>query len=405
MNQENTSKFLRNFKRLGPGFITASTIIGAGSVVSFTNAGANFGYNLVWWLIVIAISMYVFGYAMRKYTVVSGKTVAEGVRTHFGKGWGIVVGISAIVGQIIYGIGNFIAVGLGFSILFPGLPLYVGGLIGLVACVIMYIMKNLYTKVENVTKVCVFIMVLIFIASFIVTAAHGSGDVVSKSIVGIPTGSFATMLAVLGTTCSLATFAWSAGLCKDKGYTEDDLKDGIVRTDCLVQTIVVILISFFCLFIGANLLAGTPIANAGELAGTLIGLFGVWIRPIFGVGFLAAAWSSQMMAPKLGVDIFFDCVGVENNKERKGNIINIIFLIFGAVVAIIVGGIPTQLLTIAQIGGIVSTPILGIMIMLLLNKESDMGEHKAKKSYSILLLVLYLIQMVVIVNNLINMLR
>ena len=58
--------------RLGPGFIIAATTIGAGSIVSFTNSGANFGFNLLWWLIILAVSLYAFNFAMKKYTAVTG---------------------------------------------------------------------------------------------------------------------------------------------------------------------------------------------------------------------------------------------------------------------------------------------------------------------------------------------
>lgn len=58
---------------LGPGFILAATSIGPGSIVSSTNAGANFGYNLFWWFIVMLVFRAVFSLAMNRYTVVTGK--------------------------------------------------------------------------------------------------------------------------------------------------------------------------------------------------------------------------------------------------------------------------------------------------------------------------------------------
>ena len=56
------------------------------------------------------------------------------------------------------------------------------------------------------------------------------------------------------------------------------------------------------------------------MVGALSGLLGAWIRPIFGIGFIAAAWSSQSMAPQIGVDLLFDAIGSkrENVKLETG---------------------------------------------------------------------------------------
>ncbi len=392
------------FSRLGPGFIVAATTIGAGSIVSFTNAGANFGFNLVWWLIVLAVSQYGYNFAMKKYTAVTGDTVMDGINKHYGKGWSVVTALAAFVGQVIYGIGNFIAVSLGFTMLFPGMPFKLGGIIGLIACILMYIAKNVYKKVETVTKICSVIMIVIFIISLIATSARfGTANVVSTNPIAMPGGSFLVMLALMGTTCNLSTQAWACNLAKQKGYSTEDIKNGGLRMDTISQIIVVVGVSACCLFIGAMLLPNSPIANGGELVGALSGLLGVWIRPVFGIGFLAAAWSSQIMAPQIGVDLLFDAIGSDRSKVRLENSINIILLVFAAIVACAVGGIPAQLLTVAQVGGIICTPLLGIFTILLVNKKDDMKEYKIGKGYTVLLIILYIIQVAVIINNIIRL--
>lgn len=390
--------------RLGPGFIIAATTIGAGSIVSFTNAGANFGFNLVWWLVVLAVSQYAYNFAMKEYTAVTGDTVMDGILKHYGKGWAVITALAAFAGQVIYGIGNFIAVCLGVTMLFPGCPFKVGGFIGLAACILMYIAKNIYKKVETITKICSVVMVIVFVISLIVTGTTiGTANTVSTNIIGMPGGSFLVMLALMGTTCNLSTQAWACNLAKQKGYSVDDIKNGGLQLDTISQIIVVIGVSACCLFIGAMLLPGTPIANGGELLGALAGLLGVWIRPVFGIGFLAAAWSSQIMAPQIGVDLLFDSLGSDRTNVRLENTINIIMLVFAAIVASVVGGIPAQLLTVAQVGGIICTPLLGIFTILLVNKKNDMGEYKIKVPYTVILIILYIIQVAVIINNLIHL--
>ena len=124
-------------KKIGPGFIVASTTIGAGTVVSFTNAGANFGYTLTWWIVLILVFLYLFNYGMRKYTVVTGKTLMTGIYERYGKGWAGVIGVMSFIGQCAYAVGNFMAVGLGLNMLFPFIPVKIGGCIGLAGCLVM----------------------------------------------------------------------------------------------------------------------------------------------------------------------------------------------------------------------------------------------------------------------------
>lgn len=273
---------------LGPGFILAATSIGPGSIVSSTNAGANFGYNLFWWFIVMLVFRAVFSLAMNRYTVVTGKPLMVGIREKYGKVWAVLAGVFAFLGQCVYGIGNFMGCGLGMNMLFPGLPVKYGGLIALVICAVLFFLKNLYHKMETVMKVLVGIMAIIFIISLIGTAGIPYDGTVSHSIVGMPAGSMALMLSLLGTTASLGTCAWGSSLAKEKGYTTRDIDQGGLRIDVIVGVIAIGVISLCCFFVGANLLPGAPIKNGMDLLSALSGLLGAWVRPVFGIGFLAA---------------------------------------------------------------------------------------------------------------------
>ena len=388
---------------LGPGIILAATSIGPGSIVSSTNAGANFGYNLFWWFIVMLVFRAVFSLAMNRYTVVTGKPLMVGIREKYGKVWAVLAGVFAFLGQCVYGIGNFMGCGLGMNMLFPGLPVKYGGLIALVICAVLFFLKNLYHKMETVMKVLVGIMAIIFIISLIGTAGIPYDGTVSHSIVGMPAGSMALMLSLLGTTATLGTCAWGSSLAKEKGYTTRDIDQGGLRIDVIVGVIAIGVISLCCFFVGANLLPGAPIKNGMDLLSALSGLLGAWVRPVFGIGFLAAAISSFMMAPKLGINLLLQSLDKDSGMENKAeNIISILMLVFAAVVGFLYSGVPAQLLTLAQIGGVINTPILGIMTILLCNRKDEMGRYRVGKGFTVVLSIAYLFVMITVINNLIT---
>jgi len=398
--EKNKSNLVYFLAALGPGFILAATSIGPGSIVSSTNAGASFGYTLFWWFIVILIFRAIFSMAMNRYTIVTGKPVMVGIREKYGAGWAIAAGVFAFIGQCIYGIGNFMGSGLGINMLFPGIPVKYGGLIAVVISIALLFLKNLYLKVEVFMKILVGLMALIFIISLVLTFGIPYDGTVSHSLIGLPGGSMAIMLSLLGTTASLGTCAWGSSLAKDKGYTLNDIKRGGMRVDVIVSMICIGAISLCCFFVGANLLPGKPIGNGMQLVNALSGLFGSFIRPVFGIGFLAAAISSLMMAPKLGINLLLQSLNKQSGMENRiENMISVLMLILGGVIAWLYSGIPAELLTLAQIGGVINTPILGIMTILLVNRKDEMGEFKISKGYTTALIISYLVIMVTVVNN------
>lgn len=403
-SRDNRQSGLKYFlAALGPGFILASTTIGPGSIVSSTNAGANFGYTLFWWFIVMVIFRIVFQLAMNRYTVVTGKPLMVGIREKYGKGLALLAGVFAFIGQCIYGISNFMGCGLGINMLFPGIPVKVGGVIALIVCAVLYFLKGLYRKMENVMKVLVAIMAIIFVVSVIGTVGIPYDGTVSHSLIGMPAGSMTIMLSLLGTSASLGTCAWGSSLAKEKGYTKEDLRHGGMRMDVIVGVATIGVISVCCYFVGANLLPGQPIGNGMDLVNALSGLLGNFIRPLFGLGFLAAAISSLMMAPKLGINLLLQAMDRDSGMENKTeNCMSVVMLLFGMVVALLYGGAPAQLMTLAQIGGVINTPILGIMTILLCNRRDEMNEYKIGKGFTVALTIAYLFIMITVINNLVG---
>lgn len=387
----------------GPGAIMAATGIGPSSLITSANAGANYGYNLVWWMIIILIFQMLFSYAANKYSTVNQKPAMVGIRENFGKGWAIVGAIATMIGQTTFCIGNFIGSGLGFAVLFPGLSIKVGGCIACAICIAFLFLKNLYKKVEVAMKVLVGIMVIVFIIALICSLSKGTNVEFSHDIIGFPAGSFATMISLLGATAHLAGGCYHSSLTREKGYTVNDIKRGGVLADSIVYVGVLGIVSICCMLVGANILPA-PVPTAGGLGDALTGVIGPWIRPVFGIGLLSAAISSYLIAPKLGINLLLQAVGRDTKMDDKlENIIAIAMMLFGLVVGLIAGGIPTQLLAAVSCGNVVGMPIFGIMLILLSSRKKIMGEYKNKLPYTIGMIIAYIFIMFVVVNNVISL--
>lgn len=74
-----------SLKKLGPGLLFAGAAIGVSHLVQSTRAGADFGYGLVWALLIVHIFKYPFFQFGPKYALATGESLLDGYK-RLGKG-------------------------------------------------------------------------------------------------------------------------------------------------------------------------------------------------------------------------------------------------------------------------------------------------------------------------------
>src|SRR5437899_4846056 len=72
------------FAVLGPGFITANVDNDAGGILTYSAAGAQFGYTLLWTMIPITVALIVVQEMCARMGVVTGKGLSDLIREEFG---------------------------------------------------------------------------------------------------------------------------------------------------------------------------------------------------------------------------------------------------------------------------------------------------------------------------------
>jgi len=73
------------FKKLGPGLLFAGAAIGVSHLVQSTRAGADFGYGLIWALLLVNVVKYPFFQFGPRYAMATGESLLEGYK-RLGKG-------------------------------------------------------------------------------------------------------------------------------------------------------------------------------------------------------------------------------------------------------------------------------------------------------------------------------
>src|ERR1700685_4346418 len=69
---------------LGPGFITANVDNDAGGILTYSQAGAQFGYTLLWTMIPITLALLVVQEMCARMGAVTGKGLSDLIREEFG---------------------------------------------------------------------------------------------------------------------------------------------------------------------------------------------------------------------------------------------------------------------------------------------------------------------------------
>ena len=74
---------------LGPGLIAANAGNDAGGIATYSSVGAKYGYDLLWTIVLIAISLAIVQMLAARMGVVTGKGLAELIREEYGIRWSV----------------------------------------------------------------------------------------------------------------------------------------------------------------------------------------------------------------------------------------------------------------------------------------------------------------------------
>src|SRR6476619_1782568 len=108
---------------LGPGLIAANAGNDAGGVATYSEAGAKYGYGLLWTILVLTVSLGIVQLLAARMGVVTGKGLAELVREEYGIRWSVFATTAVLIANVGICISDF--VGAGAALGLAGVPVQV----------------------------------------------------------------------------------------------------------------------------------------------------------------------------------------------------------------------------------------------------------------------------------------
>ncbi len=383
------SKILKFLLGIGPGIFAIGYTIGTGSVTSMIVAGSRFGMQLLWVLFLSCVFSWVMMEAYGRYYLVTGETALFSFkkRLKFGGPIGIL-----IIAGITFGQWNSLIGILGISsnaifetiaMFFPAIKgseywWVLGIAVFIISTMYIVLLKGKYSFFEKILILFVSLMGLSFLLSFFVVLPP-MDDVMLGMIPSIPQVEGGKMLvaAFVGTTMASATFLSRPLFIQGKKWTKENLKDQ--QTDAMWAAILIFLISgaIMAVAMGAFYEKGQVVTRVLDMVVTLEPIAGKFAIAIFFLGTLAAGLSSifpiLMIAPLLLADF---SKGELDLESKQFKVMTGIACLIGLTVPIFgVNPINAQILT--QVFNVFILPVVIICMLILINRESLMGEHKA----------------------------
>ena len=380
------------FAILGPGFVTASAGNDVGGIATYSIAGARFGYSLLWVLIPLAIALVVVQEMATRMGTVTGKGLASLIRENFGVriSFFAMAGLFAV--NLVITASEFAGIATASEIF--GLSRYIAVPVAVVA-VFLFILRFNNKIVERV-----FVVLSLVYLTYIVSAvlarpdwhAVAAGALVPK-LDFKNTAYLVMIVGLIGTTISPYMQFFLQSAVVEKGTRIAELT--FARIDVIAGSILAIALAGFMIIAnGATLFAHNHGANvpteAAGFAVALKPLAGELAATIFAFGILNAGLFTATVLPLATSFVICEALGFEAAVDRKFREAPVFFTLFGfglvvGAAMVLIPGIPLlKLIFYSQvIQGVLLPPEL-ILMLIIVNKVSVMGNHTNSRTANII---------------------
>lgn len=374
---------------IGPGIITANVDNDAGGITTYTLAGANFGYALLWSLIPITIALMIVQEMVARMGVVTGKGLADLIRENFGVKTTFYIMIALIIANFGNVLAEFAGVAAGGEIF--GISRYL--LVPVVAVFVWFlVVKGNYKSTEKI-----FLWACLFYLTYIVSGFMSKPDwtdVAKNTILPITNFSMAyvmMLIGLIGTTIAPWMQFYLQSSIVEKGvkveeykYSKWDVYVGIIMTDVVAFFIVLTSAIIFFKY-GPNY-----VQTAEQAAMALAPLAGKYATYIFGFGLLNASIFAASILPISTAYSVCEGIGFESGVNKKFKEapqfygLYTLLIVLGATIILLPGVSLIGIMYISQVVNGILLPFILTYMLLLVNKKKLMGTYVNTKTQNII---------------------
>jgi Mn2+/Fe2+ NRAMP family transporter len=378
----NKSSF--SLKRFGPGLAIAATGLGAGDLIAASVAGAKFGTTILWAAVLGAIMKYVMNEGLTRWQLATGTTLLEGWIQRLPKFISIYFFIYLILWSFIVAGALIAGTGLAAHALFPALSVEQWGILHSLLA-LMLVLIGRYSLLEYLMKIFLGLMLVVVIICAVLVAP-GVPDIISGLLLpSVPDGSVLFIFGVIGGVGGSVTLLCYGYWIRERNWNKpQDLPHS--RVDLMIAYVLTGLFGVAIMIISAGVhpeaITGPDMAlSVASQLEAVAGPFGKWC---FLVGFWCAVFSS-MLGVWQGIPyLFADFVQQYTYQPEHPSRVNTRSSAYRGYLAylalppmlLLLAGKPVWLVIMYAIAGAFFMPLLCVLLLLLNNRRSLLGDMK-----------------------------
>lgn len=364
----------------GPGIIVMVADNDAGGITTYTVTGAQYGFHLIWFLILLGPVAYYVQEMTVRLGAVTKRGHAEAIFHSFGAFWGWFSLLDLVLVDWLTMITEFVGMTAAMSIF--GVPPVVTVIVSWIVMGTM-VLQGRYWTWEKVALVFCGLNLIYIPAAFMINPPidkilHGS------FIPQLPPGGFTNalfflLMANIGTTIAPWMIFFQQSAVVDKGMQEKDMLWG--KIDTAVGSVLTVVVAVGCVILTATLLPGQNINDAATAALRFMGInsyVGAFLAiGLFDAGFLGAICISLASSWAFG-EVFGWAHSLNHKvKEAPWFYAYYFFDLLLAGTVVLIPRAPLVLITLfVQVIAVTLLPAALVFLILLLNNEETMGEYK-----------------------------
>jgi NRAMP (natural resistance-associated macrophage protein)-like metal ion transporter len=366
------------FAVLGPGFITAVVDNDAGGIITYSSAGARFGYLPLWTLLPITLVLIITQEMCSRMGAVTGKGLSDLIREEFGLRITFLLMALLVLVNLTNVMSEF--AGIASSLELFGLSKYITVPLSAIA-VWFLVVKGDYQSVEKVFLFACVVYVTYIISGFLVKPDWKSAAIQSiRPVLFLDRAYIYMLIGMVGTTVAPWMQFYLQAAVVEKGITPKDYVES--RIEVIVGCVMTSVIAFFIIVACAGAIYYTvgprDIQTAAEAVDGLRP-FGPYAVLLFAAGLFNASIFAACILPLSTAYSVCEGLGFESGVNRR---LREAPVFYGLYTSLIVSGagsilIPhfplVRMILLSQVLNGVLLPLVLIFMILLINKKDLMG--------------------------------
>jgi Mn2+/Fe2+ NRAMP family transporter len=374
---------------VGPGLVAANAGNDAGGIATYASVGAKYGYDLLWMIVLITVSLIVVQEMAARMGAVTGKGLAELIREQCGPRWSLVSTVSVLLANLGICISEFVGIGAALELIH--VPRYVS--VPIAAAVIwLLVVRGSYTIAE---RVFVAMTIPFFAYPAAAILAHPHWRSVARSVATPQihlTGPYVVLfIATVGTTITPFMQLYLQSAVVERGLDERDIP--AQRAEVATASIFANLVAgFIIVATGATLYVhgDHTVNDAADAARALAPFAGRFAEALFAVGLLGAALLAAAILPVTAAYVISETFGLEKGIARRPHeapvFVGVItaLIAIGAAVALIPNVPVIKLLVLVQVVNGALLPVTLFFVWRLSRNAELMGRYRNGRIFDLL---------------------